>query len=128
MRPTLALGYVPLICICIAAGAQPAFAQNDGQIHAGICRSGNCGAPEAPPPPCGDGKRGLVYFSPPSGRGDLHGDPSTGSPVVTSRALILALHMMGIDALRQAKGINIIGILFRGQRNNAAPAAGSCPV
>jgi hypothetical protein len=81
MRQALILGCVLLICICIAGSAQPVFAQDNGQVQAGVCR--HCPAPAPPPPPCGgDKNRGLIYISPPSGRSEVHHDPSTGSPVV----------------------------------------------
>jgi hypothetical protein len=76
MRQLFVLACVLLVCVCVVGSAQPAFAQNDGQIHAGICRSGKCGAA---PDPCNHaGPRGLLYTSPPSGHTDLHHDPSTG--------------------------------------------------
>jgi hypothetical protein len=80
MRQALLIECALLIFICIAASPQPVFAQANGQIGGGKCRHAPCG--EATPPPCGDKKRGLIYISPPSGRSELHQDPSTGSPVV----------------------------------------------
>jgi len=42
MRQAFVLGCALLICICIAGDAQPLVAQDNGQIHAGTCRSEKC--------------------------------------------------------------------------------------